>query len=838
MPLIEHTDGGRSPYAIDISDDAEDWNVAFNEGSPGVSQEVNSVRFLIPRVTSTHSEVMKPHDNFSVVSSEDVDERESYGISTAPKEEAVSINLSAKTFTKLEVIGAEEVTKLLWWFHGFILFGILFSIVFVAMANTVYLRLDSIQGTMVRYYNLPRVYDWLLSVANILCFFYATSLAIVFTSRMLRIRRIDRTHEQVWVILLTIAAAIYMNPYESIVRIMINADYNLREEKWYDPISRMYDSVRDASFTASTLFYVWATVHSYRVLTGKLGVKFYIPKVFLVIVYMLLKQFAFWRFDIYMSEMPIASMVAMLHLYKTLDFWPVEGVVFVTLVTAFELFLVAWIIREIRITRRFLKSKDYTKYRTKQIGIRFFLYHNLTFYLVFWLCYLLLLLFLPSGAQLAAMKVFKVSYVEVQYVPFGLSILYLSYVTVEAYMNLPSDAIGLKGWLRPQAPRLNGMLEPITYRKREPNSQLVQTNCFVMETHVIMFNFAWLVYYYGTPKMSKLSSMRNKFDYRVRKVVSDEGTDTRALIIDGEDRIIVAFRGTSSNRNLRTDLKAFHVQLNRILPTTSGGNSSRELFGSIAQEVLENRDALLAKIHRGFAEAYLSVANEVMLGIKELYSSDRRPVFLTGHSLGGALATICALDCALKYQLGTNDIYVATFGSPRVGNSAFRKVYDELLPASWRVSIAADIVTTLPKVDYQHVGKKIMLTTAGDLFIDPNSLELSIWSGDSLSFVHHRKASYLLAMRSWCNRHESGAYRPQFWNWPFSSDDERRWPAALASDSRDDDFRREHRRHLLHQDAMIDALNETKAENIEERAVDNWSRLTRRLILNSAVHKT
>lgn len=798
-----------------------------------ILEEVNSVRFVIPnpnRTAGTYCE------DFSVVSSRDLSTKEDSFLSNARKEEAVSINLSARTFTKLEVIGADEVTKLLRWFHGFIIFGVSFSIVFVVLTNTTYLQFDSIRGTNVRYYNVPKAYELVLSIANILCFFYATSLAIVYTARMLRIRRRDRTHEQVWVILLTMAASIYLNPYESVVRIMISANYNLRQEKWYDPISRMYDSLRDASFTASTLFYVWASVHSYRVLTGRLGIKFYIPKVLLVIVYMLLKQFAFWRFDIYMSEMPIASMVAMLHLYNSLNSWPVEGVVYVTLVTCFELVLVTWIIREIRITRRFLKSKDYTKYRTKQIGIRFFLYHNLTFYVVFWLCYLLLLLGLPPGAQLAAMKVFKVSYVEVQYVPFGLSILYLSYVTVEAYMNLPSDAIGLRGWLRPQAPRVDRLLEPITYRKRELKSQFVQTNCFVMETHVVLFNFAWLVYYYGTPKMSKLSDRRNKFNYKVQAVVFDERTDTRALIVDGEDRIVVAFRGTSSRRNLRTDLKAFHVQLNRVIPTTTNEYNNGHLFGTNAHEVLESRDSQHAKIHRGFAEAYLSVADEVMSMIKELYDSDPRPVFLTGHSLGGALATICALDCALKYQLGSADLQVATYGSPRVGNESFRKVYDELIPASWRVSIAADIVTSLPKVDYQHVGKKIMLTTVGDLFIDPNSLELSMWSGDSLSFVHHRKASYLLAMRAWCNRHEYGAYKPMFWDWPYSSDDERRWPDAFCAVAKDD-VHREHRRHLLHQDAMIDALDDTQAESVEERAIEHWSRLARRLILNSTVHK-
>ncbi|KAI0556615.1 Lipase domain protein [Gracilaria domingensis] len=565
---------------------------------------------------------------------------------------------------------------------------------------------------------------------------------------MLRIRRIDRTHEPVRVILITIAAALFLNPYESVVRISINADYNLREERC---------QVLRSKSASSKCVHVTETV----------------------------RLLAIRYFYVRNADCIHGGNASSLKNPK-----PIPG----------NRGCICASRDCIRVNSRCM---DHSRDSNNSMFLKRQRLHKVSDE-VDWNSILLV----PQSNVLRSILASDEGFSR------GLMLKF-----IEAYMNLPSDAFGVRGWLRPQAPRFNGLLEPLTYRKRKPTSQIVQTNCFVLETHVIMFNFAWLVYYYNTAKMSTLGGMQNRFDYEARKVVVDEGTDTRALIVDGDDRIVVAFRGTSSGRNLLTDLKAFHVQLNRILPTASGRNTTGELFGSLAQEVLKSRVGQQAKVHRGFAEAFLSVADKVMHWIKELYDCDPRPVFLTGHSLRGALTTICALDCALKYQLCTSDIY------------------DELVPASWRVSIAADIFTILPKVDYRHVGKKIMLTTAGDLFTDPNSLELSMCSGDSLSFVHHRKASYLLAMRCWCNRHEKGAYRHLFWSWPFSADDERRWLAVISTDARDE-VRREHRRHFLHQDSMMDALNETKADNIEEPAFDNWSRLTRRLILNSAVHKT
>ena len=47
------------------------------------------------------------------------------------------------------------------------------------------------------------------------------------------------------------------------------------------------------------------------------------------------------------------------------------------------------------------------------------------------------------------------------------------------------------------------------------------------------------------------------------------------------------------------------------------------------------------------------------------------PLFAIGHSMGAALATICAMD--LKFKVGLKDVRLYTFGSPRVGNADFAK---------------------------------------------------------------------------------------------------------------------------------------------------------------------
>jgi Lipase (class 3) len=75
---------------------------------------------------------------------------------------------------------------------------------------------------------------------------------------------------------------------------------------------------------------------------------------------------------------------------------------------------------------------------------------------------------------------------------------------------------------------------------------------------------------------------------------------------------------------------------------------------------------------------------------------------ICGHSLGGALATLLALDVAANTAFNNPAVY--TYGSPRTGDSLFASTFDQVVKNSYRVANRLDIVPTLPPpVDYEHV---------------------------------------------------------------------------------------------------------------------------------------
>ncbi|WP_406815283.1 lipase family protein [Mycobacterium sp. M23085] len=75
---------------------------------------------------------------------------------------------------------------------------------------------------------------------------------------------------------------------------------------------------------------------------------------------------------------------------------------------------------------------------------------------------------------------------------------------------------------------------------------------------------------------------------------------------------------------------------------------------------------------------------------------------ICGHSLGGALATLLALDMAANTAFTNPTVY--TYGSPRTGDSLFAATYDQVVKNSYRVANRLDIVPALPPpLDYEHV---------------------------------------------------------------------------------------------------------------------------------------
>ena len=91
--------------------------------------------------------------------------------------------------------------------------------------------------------------------------------------------------------------------------------------------------------------------------------------------------------------------------------------------------------------------------------------------------------------------------------------------------------------------------------------------------------------------------------------------------------------------------------------------------------------------------------------LKALYRDAQ--VYVTGHALGGALATLAALD--IEELFGTiGDFY--SFGQPRVGNEAFSTFFTSKIPKRFRVIHYADIIPHLPPqvpIPYSHFANEI-----------------------------------------------------------------------------------------------------------------------------------
>jgi hypothetical protein len=127
----------------------------------------------------------------------------------------------------------------------------------------------------------------------------------------------------------------------------------------------------------------------------------------------------------------------------------------------------------------------------------------------------------------------------------------------------------------------------------------------------------------------------------------------------GVPQIIVAFRGTYSLANALADL-SFAPQ--EYVPYPDNGHDS-----SI------ERKCERCTVHAGFLESWAQtekILSPIVAGLRRKYPGSE--LVLVGHSLGGAVAALAALDYDAR---GWNPV-VTTFGEPKVGNAALAEYFD------------------------------------------------------------------------------------------------------------------------------------------------------------------
>lgn len=129
---------------------------------------------------------------------------------------------------------------------------------------------------------------------------------------------------------------------------------------------------------------------------------------------------------------------------------------------------------------------------------------------------------------------------------------------------------------------------------------------------------------------------------------------------------------------------------------------------SSRQVNFQTRQPQYGRVHRGFQSAYERVITQIRRAVEQL--NPALPLYLSGHSLGGAVAVLTAADLSLNNGF-RGPIQVYTYGSPRIGDPTFAQVYNGLLPSTFRIVNLADTVPITPPErfrggTFQHVGQE------------------------------------------------------------------------------------------------------------------------------------
>jgi triacylglycerol lipase len=173
---------------------------------------------------------------------------------------------------------------------------------------------------------------------------------------------------------------------------------------------------------------------------------------------------------------------------------------------------------------------------------------------------------------------------------------------------------------------------------------------------------------------------------------------TQGFIAKTDEMILIAFRGTekTEEEDLLTDILACRT------------------------------DIKLGKVHCGFVKALKLVWKDLLKAVQK-FQDNNQIIWVTGHSLGGALATLAAAKLAStnkNYNIG--GLY--TYGQPRVGDKKFKSEFEKIFKTGvYRITNYRDPVAVVPMsirlrihkwtiaIQYKHVGKIKLFNESGKI---------------------------------------------------------------------------------------------------------------------------
>ncbi|WP_377479734.1 MAG: lipase family protein [Microcoleus anatoxicus] len=158
------------------------------------------------------------------------------------------------------------------------------------------------------------------------------------------------------------------------------------------------------------------------------------------------------------------------------------------------------------------------------------------------------------------------------------------------------------------------------------------------------------------------------------------------FVLSSKKHNIIVFRGTQRTIEWILNINALYA--------TNDRKVASPLYGAI---------------HPGFSTIYSNISVQTLEAAKKLNPSV--PCYISGHSLGAAIATLAAIDIAVNIPRLQKQVQLYTYASPRVGDRVFAREHNRVVPNSYRVVNLADAITLVPftvffKTEYVHVGEE------------------------------------------------------------------------------------------------------------------------------------
>lgn len=193
-----------------------------------------------------------------------------------------------------------------------------------------------------------------------------------------------------------------------------------------------------------------------------------------------------------------------------------------------------------------------------------------------------------------------------------------------------------------------------------------------------------------SPDEKAILAQLKKYDKKFKEVIGFNRKSSQGAVIVNSNYITAAFRGTDEPADWLDNLNVAAM------------------------------DGPIGRVHSGFQRGLMEIWPEMKSAIRKARQEVGKalPLWITGHSLGGAMATLAAAELI---QADDPFYGLYTFGSPRAGDREFARTFNiEAIKRTFRFQNNNDIVTRVPArvMGYSHIGSFIYITEGKKLTLD------------------------------------------------------------------------------------------------------------------------